>query len=121
MWIFVRILFRKVGVGGALRRLGARAPSSSASERRLVNLVEEMAVSAGVPAPNVMVIDADEPNAAAIGLSMESATIVVSTGFLSKLSRDEAQAIIAHVISSVGNGDLRIPAAIQSVLQTWGT
>jgi Zn-dependent protease with chaperone function len=120
MWLFVRILFRKVGVGGALRRLGARAPSSSASERRLVNLVDEIAVSAGVPAPGVMVIDTDESNVAAIGLSMESATIVVSTGLMSRLSRDEAQAIIAHVMSSVGNGDLRIASAILSVLQTWG-
>ena len=120
MWLFVRILFRRVGVGGALRRMGAREPSSSPSDTRMVNLVDEIAVSAGVPAPRVLIIDADEPNATAIGLTMDRATIVVSTGLVSKLSRDEAQALIAHVMSSVGNGDLRIAAAILSALQTWG-
>ena len=120
IWIFVRITFRRAGVGGVLRRIGAREPSTSGAERRLVNLVEEIAVSAGVNPPRVMVVDADEPNAVAIGLHIDDATIIVSTGLLSQLSRDEAQAIIAHVVSSVGNGDLRIAAAILSAIHAWG-
>jgi len=120
IWAFMRILFRRTGVGGVLRNLGARRPSADVEERRIVNLVEEISVAAGVPPPRTLMIDSSAANAVAVGLHMGDATIVVSTGLTSRLSRDEAQAVIAHVISSVGNGDLRIAAAVFSALQSWG-
>jgi Zn-dependent protease with chaperone function len=121
LWLAVRIAFRRTGVGGVLHRIGARPPrSGDLAEQRAVNLVQEVAVAAGVPAPRVLVVDAASANLAAAGLSMEDATVVVTRGFVDLLPRDAQQALMAHVMGSVGNGDLRVAAEILTVLQTWG-
>ena len=119
-WPFVRLLSRRAGVGSLLRRLDSRAPDSRRlAEQQMVNVVGEMAVAAGIRTPPVRVIDSDAVNAVAVGLTTNDATILVTTGFLQRLGRDERQAIVAHLVGSVGNGDLEIAATIFSVFETW--
>ena len=121
LWVFVRLTFRHTGVGGVLRRLESRPPQSGdPAEQRVANLVQEVAVAAGVPAPRVLLIDTPAANVGAAGLTMEDAAVVVTRGFVDRLPRDAQQAVIAHVMGSVGNGDLTLAAEILSVLQTWG-
>lgn len=120
-WPFVRRLQRVAGAGTILRRIPSREPDSTVlREQQLANVVAEMAVAAGVPVPRVRIIDSRVVNVAAIGLTTEDATIVATSGFLRELDRDERQAMVAHLIGSVGNGDLEIAAVILSVLGTWG-
>ena len=120
-WLAIRLLFRKAWVGTALTRLGARpARREVLEELQLRNIVEELAVAAAVATPEVMVVDTDQANAAAIGLRIDDSTILVSTGLLKTLDRAETQAFVAHLVGSVGNGDLRIAATLLSVFQSWG-
>jgi len=119
-WPFVRLLSRRAGVGSLLHRLQSRAPDPTRlAEQQMVNVVLEMAVAAGVPAPRVRVIDSDAVNAVAVGLSVDDAMVLVTNGFLDRLDREERQAVVAHLVGSVGNGDLEIAATILSVFETW--
>jgi Zn-dependent protease with chaperone function len=121
LWAAVRLTFRRTGVGGVLRRMKARPPrSGDLAEQRLANLVQEVAVAAAVPPPRVLLIDAKAANAAAAGLTMDDATVVVTRGFVDRLPRDAQQAVIAHVMASIGNGDLTLAAEILTLLQVWG-
>ncbi len=119
-WLGVRRLFRRAGAGGTVAALGARPPSAALEERQLANLVAEMAVAAGLRPPDVMLLDSPVPNAAAVGSGIDDATVVVTTGLLATLDRDETQGVVAHLVASVGNGDLRIGTTISSVFQTLG-
>ncbi len=120
-WPLVRLLARAGGAGTVLRRIPSREPDPvRLSEHQLRNLVQEIAVAAGVRPPAVRIIDSAAVNAVAIGLTTDDATILATTGFLQRLDRDERQAIVAHLVGSVGNGDLEIAATILSVFQTWG-
>lgn len=78
-------------------------------ERRLLNVVEEMAIASGVPAPEVYVLD-DEAgiNAFAAGKTTSDAVIAVTRGALQTLGRQELQGVIAHEFSHILNGDSRI-------------
>lgn len=121
LWFAVRGLVGRVGVGWALDRIGARPlKERDPEERQLRNLVDEIAVAAGVRPPRVMLIDTKETNAAATGLDVDDSTILVTRGLLDTLDRAETQAVIAHLVGSVGNGDLRIASIIFSIYQTWG-
>jgi Zn-dependent protease with chaperone function len=68
----------------------------------------------------VLLIDTPETNAAITGLDFDNSTIIVTRGVLDTLDRDETQGVIAHLVGSVGNGDLRIASIIFSIYQTWG-
>src|ERR671938_852230 len=74
---------------------------------QLFNVVEEMAVAAGLPMPKVYIIDDSAPNAFATGRDPEHASVAVTSGLLEKLDRDELQGVIAHEMSHVGNFDIR--------------
>jgi len=93
------------GVGG--RRVDPH--STDLAERRLLNVVEEMSIAAGLPVPAVYVLD-DEPeiNAFAAGLTTSDAIVAVSRGALDKLTRDELQGVIGHEFSHILNGDMRM-------------
>jgi heat shock protein HtpX len=73
----------------------------------LFNVVEEMAIAAGLPMPKVYIIEDTAPNAFATGRDPEHATVAVTSGLLEKLDRDELQGVIAHEMSHVGNFDIR--------------
>ena len=73
----------------------------------LFNVVEEMAIAAGLPMPKVYIIEDTAPNAFATGRDPEHASVAVTSGLLKKLDRDELQGVIAHEMSHVGNFDIR--------------
>lgn len=121
IWPALRSLFLRGGAGGALLALGARPPRpDDLEERQLVNVVEEMAIAAGLPPPKVMLLDSPVANAAAIGSDPKNATVLVSRGLLDDLDRDQTQGVLAGLIASIGNGDLRIALSIMAVYQTYG-
>ncbi|HTN72387.1 MAG TPA: M48 family metalloprotease [Methylomirabilota bacterium] len=121
IWLGIYFLFRHGGVGAIALSTGARLPRvDDLEEQQLKNLVEEMAIAAGVSSPRVMLLDGLAINAAAVGSSVEDATIIVSRRLLDECDRDQTQAIIGHLIASVGNGDLRIAFLMTSVLLTFG-
>jgi Zn-dependent protease with chaperone function len=120
-WIAIRGLLGRVGVGWSLDKIGARPlRTRDQEERQLGNLVEEIAIAAGVKPPKVLLIDTPETNAAITGLHIDDSTLLVTRGLLDSLDRDETQAVIAHLVGSVGNGDLKIASIIFSIYQTWG-
>ncbi|MDE2247817.1 MAG: M48 family metallopeptidase [Xanthomonadaceae bacterium] len=85
--------------------------------RRLRNVIEEVAIAAGVPVPDIYLM-ADEPgiNAFAAGYSASDAAICVTQGCLDHLSRDELQGVIAHEFSHVLNGDMRLNIRLMGLL-----
>ena len=120
-WPFIAVLTRRAGAGALLRRLPARDPDpSTLAEQQLVNVVHEMAVAAGVRPPVVRIIVSTAVNAVAIGLTNDDATLLATEGFITRLDRDERQAVVAHLVGSIGNGDLEIAAIVLSVFETWG-
>ncbi len=121
LWFWVRLVFSRAGTTGVLLRIGARRPNEQdGEEKQLVNLIEEMAIAGGVKPPQVMLLDTPAVNAAAVGVDIDNATIVITRGLLDRLDRDETQGVIAHLIGSVGNGDLKILSLVFSVFQTMG-
>lgn len=78
-------------------------------ERKLLNVVEEMAIASGLPVPPVYVLDEEKGiNAFAAGHSPSDAVIGVTRGCMELLSRDELQGVIAHEFSHILNGDMRL-------------
>jgi len=73
----------------------------------LYNVVEEMAIAAGVPMPRVMILETDALNAFATGNKVGHGTIVVTRGLLDTLSRDELQGVVAHEMAHLANLDTR--------------
>ena len=121
LWVGMRLLFRHGGVGGTLASLGARDPNpADLRELQLSNVVQEMAIAAGLPPPKIMLIDSPGANAAAIGTSPEDARIVISRRLLDDLDREQLQAVLAGQVASIGNGDLRIAFTVTSVFETCG-
>lgn len=100
-------------VGGTL----VDADSADPQKRQLLNLVEEMAIAAGVPAPQVYVLE-QEPgiNAFAAGFSTSDAAIAVTRGTLELLTRDELQGVVAHEFSHILNGDMRLNTHLLGVV-----
>jgi Zn-dependent protease with chaperone function len=86
-------------------------------ERRLLNVVEEMAIASGVPVPVVYVLE-DEPaiNAFAAGLTTQDAVVAVTRGTLEKLTRDELQGVLGHEFSHILNGDMRLNLRLTALL-----
>ncbi|HSS84311.1 MAG TPA: M48 family metallopeptidase [Reyranella sp.] len=74
---------------------------------QLYNVVEEMAIAAGVPMPKVMILETDALNAFATGNKVGHGTIVVTRGLLDTLSRDELQGVVAHEMAHLANLDTR--------------
>jgi Zn-dependent protease with chaperone function len=78
-------------------------------QRRLLNVVEEMAIASGVPVPSVYILTNEQGiNAFAAGLSPRDAVVAVTQGCIKSLTRDELQGVIAHEFSHILNGDMRL-------------
>ena len=121
LWAGIRLLFQHGGVGGTIASLNAREPNRrDLQELQLADTVEEMAIAAGLPAPKMMLIDSPGANAALIGTSAADAHIVLSRRLLDELDRDQLQAIVGHLVASLGNGDLHIAFTVTSVFETCG-
>ena len=100
------------GGGQVARMLGAteiRGDDPDPLRRRLINVVEEIAIASGVPVPQIFVLE-QEPgiNAFAAGLTHGDAAIAVTRGSLERLNRAELQGVVAHEFSHILNGDMRL-------------
>ncbi|PTD96449.1 M48 family metallopeptidase [Pseudothauera lacus] len=116
-----KILTLASGGGAAVAEaLGGRLvprATTDALERRLVNVVDEMAIAAGIPAPPVYVLDGEQGiNAFAAGTRTTEGVVAVTRGTLEQLSRDELQGVIAHEFSHILNGDMRLNLRLIGVL-----
>ena len=121
LWFAMLALFRHGGVGGTLASMNAREPNQAdLKELQLADVAQEMAIAAGLPAPRIMLVDSTGANAAAVGTSPHDARIVISRRLLDDLDRDQMQAILAHLVGSIGNGDLGIAFTVTSVFETCG-
>ena len=101
---------RRTGAKKVLWSTGARAlePGGTDDERRLENVVEEMAIAAGVPRPAIYLIDDPDPNAFVTGTDPLKPHLAVTTGLLAALDRDELQGVIAHEMGHVKNLDMQL-------------
>lgn len=81
---------------------------AGADENKILNVVEEMALAAGMPVPPVYIIDDDAINAFAAGYRQQDAVIGITRGAIRLLKRDELQGVIAHEFSHIFNGDMRL-------------
>ena len=118
--LFKTISLRK---GGAVvaNDLGGRLVipgTGDADERRLLNVVEEMAIASGTPVPQVYMMDGEEGiNAFAAGTEPSNAVIGVTRGCVQRLSRAELQGVIAHEFSHILNGDIRLNIRLAALLK----
>ena len=88
-------------------------------EQWLLQTVRRQAEQAGIGMPEVAVYDAPEINAFATGASRNKSLVAVSTGLLRGMDRDQAEAVLAHEVSHVANGDMVTMALLQGVLNTF--
>ncbi|HHI92430.1 MAG TPA: protease HtpX [Gammaproteobacteria bacterium] len=92
---------------------------ADATESWLLETVARQAQRAGIGMPEVAVYAAPDINAFATGMSRNNALVAVSSGLLENMSRDEAEAVLAHEVSHVANGDMITMALIQGVVNTF--
>lgn len=90
--------------------------TSDLSERRVLNVVEEMAIAAGLPVPPVYIMDEDGVNAFAAGFQAQDAVVGVTRGTVQLLNREELQGVIGHEFSHILHGDMRINIRLMGAL-----
>jgi heat shock protein HtpX len=121
-----------IGFGGAFislamskwmakRSTGARVITQprNSTEQWLLSTVESQARQAGIKMPEVAIFDSAAVNAFATGATRNSSLVAVSSGLLSAMTREEAEAVLAHEISHVANGDMVTLTLIQGVVNTF--
>lgn len=126
------ILSAVIGFGGAFislaiskwmakRSTGARVIEQPANETEawLLNTVQRLARDAGIEMPEVAIYDAPDMNAFATGARRNAALVAVSTGLLRSMDRKEVEAVMAHEISHVANGDMVTLTLVQGVVNTF--
>jgi heat shock protein HtpX len=101
-----------------IEELLANQPAEDAKLRytQLQNVVQEMAIAAGVPTPSIYVIPDPDPNAFATGRDTTHASIAVTDGLLNALDRDELQGVVAHEMSHVRNLDIRLMTVVAALV-----
>jgi len=92
--------------------------ASTADEQWLLDTVQRLSRSAGIGMPEVAVYEG-EPNAFATGAFRNEALVAVSTGLLQSMNRDEIEAVLAHEVAHVANGDMVTLTLIQGVVNTF--
>jgi len=111
--------FQKQGGISLALELGGKnvePTTTTANERRLLNIVEEMSIASGVPMPEVFVYQDGAINAFAVGITSKDAAVGVTQGCLELLNRDELQAVMGHEFSHILNGDMKLNARIHSCI-----
>jgi heat shock protein HtpX len=101
------------GKSSVLWSVHAEQPDETvANLPELLNVVKEMSLAAGIPTPTVYMVQDSDPNAFTIGTSPMDSSIVVTTGLLAMLNREELQGVIAHEMSHIRNSDTRLMTII---------
>ncbi|MDH5184053.1 MAG: protease HtpX [Gammaproteobacteria bacterium] len=121
-----------IGFGGSLislaiskwtakRMTGAQVITQprNETERWLLQTVERQAQKAHIGMPEVAIFDSPDPNAFATGWNKNNALVAVSTGLMQHMNEDEVEAVLAHEVSHVANGDMVTLALIQGVVNTF--
>lgn len=105
----------------AIRSTGARVieQPQNQTEEWLLRTVQGQAHKAGIPMPQVAVYQSPSPNAFATGRSKKHSLVAVSTGLMQSMSADEVEAVLAHEISHIANGDMVTLTLIQGVVNTF--
>ncbi len=114
-----KYLALRSGGRAVVEMLGARQidPASHVlAERRLLNVVEEMAIASGIRVPAVYRVDEDGINAFAAGFGTDDAVVCVTSGTLEHLNREELQGVIGHEFSHLLNGDSRLNLRLIALL-----
>ena len=105
----------------ALRSVGAEViqqPRNQA-EQWLFNTVQRQSQQAGIPMPDIAIYHSADVNAFATGATKNNSLIAVSTGLLDNMTEDEAEAVVAHEIAHITNGDMVTMTLLQGVLNTF--
>ena len=92
---------------------------SNEEERWLLDTVSKQAQTAGIGMPEVAIFPSEQLNAFATGMSKNSSLVAVSQGLLNHMTRNEAEAVLAHEISHIANGDMVTLTLIQGVVNTF--
>ncbi|MEJ1495008.1 MAG: protease HtpX, partial [Candidatus Sedimenticola sp. (ex Thyasira tokunagai)] len=105
----------------AKRSMGVQIIESptTTTEQWLVGTVNRQASQAGIGMPEVGIFNSPQPNAFATGWNRNSALVAVSSGLLQQMKQDEVEAVLAHEVSHVANGDMVTLALIQGVVNTF--
>ena len=108
----------KTGPDKVLWSTGAREvlDPQDPKETQLVNVVEEMAIAAGVPRPRIWIVDDPDPNAFATGTDPLHSHVAVTRGLLDLCNRDELQGVIAHELGHVKNLDVRLMTTLAALV-----
>ena len=108
----------KKGAGRVLAATGAQELITPATPelKRLDNVVEEMAIAAGLPKPKIWIIPDQDPNAFATGRDPFTAHIAVTEGLLACLDRDELQGVVAHEMAHIRNYDIRLMTLLAAMV-----
>jgi Zn-dependent protease with chaperone function len=117
--LFKIVELRSGGGTGVATRLGGNRlypNDTKLTERRLLNVVEEMAIASGVPVPPVFLLEEPGINAFAAGYSPSDAVLGVTRGAAEQLTRDELQGVIAHEFSHILNGDMKMSIRLIGIL-----
>jgi heat shock protein HtpX len=99
----------------ALAMSGAREVQKKDAPE-LYRIVENLAITAGLPTPKVYIIDDASPNAFATGRDPQRAVVAVTTGILERLNKTELEGVLAHELSHVGNYDIRFMALVTALV-----
>jgi heat shock protein HtpX len=111
--------FKAQGGRYVAESLGARPVSPATGnfqEKQLLNIVQEMAIAAGVPMPPVYIIEGQEINAFAAGLTHSDAAVTVTRGAMQVLTREELQGVIGHEFGHIYNGDMKISMRLAAMV-----
>lgn len=109
----------------ALSASGAKGPLKKEDNPYIYRMVENLAITSGLPMPKVYVINDDAPNAFATGRDPQHASVALTTGIINQLENEELEGVIAHELSHVKNYDIRfltmvvVLVGIISVLSQW--
>jgi len=117
--LFKVVELRSGGGGGVASRLGGRQlthQTRDLKEKRLLNVVEEMAIASGVPVPPVYLMEEAGINAFAAGYSPSDAVLGITRGTIEQLNREELQGVVAHEFSHILNGDMRMSIRLIGIL-----
>ena len=99
------VLFAFTSGDSVILNISGAHEIAHADAPQLFNVVEEVAIAAGIPMPKIYLIEEDSPNAFATGRNPERAAVAITRGLLNKLERDELQGVMAHEISHIRNRD----------------
>ena len=91
-------------------------PADGMQYRQFRDVVEEMSIAAGIPAPDVYVIDDPSPNAFATGMSPQHAAITATTGLLTMMNREELEGVVSHEMSHIKNYDVRLILIVSTLI-----